>query len=164
MTSTLAGTVGCRNNMSGPTVIASDNRSTHEVVFSGKNDPDGKDFQDVPEEIVRTAQFKSAIRKKILTVVDDSGDPELQQILAEAQQHQSDAFWKRAQNDRDAALAVLEAPADNDLILIPCIGPGSREGAVCGEEVPVRQREAMQRPPLCSRHEALAEQCMRRGH
>jgi hypothetical protein len=151
--------VVARNRMAGPTVIASDNRQTHEVIFGGYEDPDGKDVQDIPGDLVRSPQFVRAIRNGILEIIEGIDDPGIQDAL----RRQTDAFWKRAETDRAEALAVLDQPADNDLIVINCIGPGTRAGAVCGEDVPVRQREAMQNPPLCSRHAGLAEQCMRRG-
>ena len=158
-TATIAGPVVCRNKMSGPTVIASDQRSTHEVIFGGAGDPEGKDVQYIPQEILQTPQFAAALAKGILEVVSGEDNEQVKAAL----QNQTDAFWNRAAKDNADALATLEAPADNDLIAIPCIGPGTREGAVCGETVPVRQREQGNQPPLCARHEALTERCVKRG-
>ncbi len=67
------------------------------------------------------------------------------------------------EKDKSDALATLDQQADNDLISVNCIGPGTRPGAVCGENVPVRQREALAAPPLCSRHQSFAEECYRKG-
>jgi hypothetical protein len=145
--------------MGGPTVIASDPKSTYEVRFEGADDPDGGDIQLIPEEIVRTPAFAKAISQGIFEVIEG----EENEAVREALTRQNDAFWRRAKQDKDSAMATLEAPADNDMIVINCIGPGSRPGAICGEEVPVRQREAVLNPPLCARHAGLAAQCVRRG-
>ena len=156
---TIATPVMCRNRMAGPTVIASDQKSTHEVIFQGAGDPDGNDVQYIPEEILKTPQFARAIRQKIFEVVQGDDNEAVQAAL----QHQSDAFWGRMEKDKDEALASLDQQADNDLISVNCIGPGSRSGAVCGENVPVRQREAMNLPPLCSRHQSFSDECFRKG-
>jgi hypothetical protein len=154
-----AAIVVCRNRMSGPTVIASDQKSTHEVVFQGRGDPSGADYQPVPDAIVCTPQFARAVAMGILEVTQGTGNEAVKAALAA----QSDAFWRRAEQDRSDALAVLETPADNDLISVACIGPGSRPGAVCGENIPVRARDAALAPPLCARHTGLAERCIKRG-
>lgn len=157
---TVATTVRCRNKMGGPTVIASDPKSTFEVRFEGLGDPDGGDIQLIPDEIARTPAFAKAISQGIFEVIEGEEHEAVKEALA----RQNDAFWRRARQDKDAALATLEAPADNDMIVINCIGPGPRPGAICGEEVPVRQREASLNPPLCARHAGLASQCLRRGN
>lgn len=151
--------VVCRNMMGGPTVIASDQKSTFEVVFGGKDSPDGSDYQVIPQEIVRTPQFSQAISKGILQVTQGTDNP----VVRQAMQAQTDAFWKRAQADDVAAREVLDAPQDNDLIAVQCIGPGPRPGAVCGQDIPVRAREATAAPPLCPQHQSLKDQCLRRG-
>lgn len=158
-TATIATPVVCRNKMAGPTVIASDQKSTHEVIFQGSGDQDGNDVQYVPEEIIKTPQFARAVSQGILEVIQGEDNAAVQLAL----QNQSDAFWRRAKAESDKAIESLDQPADNDLVVMPCIGPGSREGAVCGEDVPVRQRESMVNPPLCSRHAGLTESCVRRG-
>lgn len=149
----------CRNRMAGPTVISSDIKGTHEVVFQGRDDPGGEDYQILPEEILKTPQFSRAISKGILEVVQGEDDP----IVAQALKRQTDAFWQRSQADAVAAREVLDAPQENDLIAVQCIGPGSRPGAVCGTDIPVRSREAQSSPPLCAAHESLKDRCVRRG-
>lgn len=157
---TVATPVRCRNKMGGPTVIASDPKQTFQVQFAGLGDPDGEDYQLIPQEIVNLPSFAKALSQGVLEVIEGEENDAVKAALAK----QSESFWKRAKQETDSALAVLEAPADNDLVVINCIGPGSRPGAVCGEEVPVRQRETGLNPPLCARHTGLAAQCMRRGN
>jgi hypothetical protein len=151
--------VVCRNRMGGPTVLASDNKSTHEVVFQGQNDPDGNDYQIVPEEIIRTPQFARAISQGILEVTEGTDDP----IVKGALSRQTDAFWKRSNADREKAMEVLDEASDNDLIVVTCIGPGTRPGTACGADIPVRTREKYSAPWLCSMHQSLKDRCVRRG-
>ena len=152
--------VMCRNMMLGPTVIASDPKSTHEVIFGGKDAPDGSDVQPIPEELVRTPQFSKAISMGILQVIQGEDNAAVQAAM----QIQSDAFWRRAKQDNDAAMASLETTPDNDMIAVQCIGPGTRPGTQCEDTIPVRVREMNAAPPLCARHVQLAERCLRRGN
>jgi hypothetical protein len=151
--------VVCRNMMPGPTTISSDQKSTVEVVFGGKDDPEGTDYQIMPEEIVRTPQFSKAISHGILEVSQGREHPQVQTAL----QRQSDAFWRRSAAEETAARESLDAPQQNDLIAVSCIGPGPRPGAVCGTEIPIYAREAALNPPLCPQHSGLKGQCIRRG-
>ena len=155
----LSGTVVCRNRMGGPTVLASDPKSTHEVIFQGREDPAGQDYQVVPEQILKTPAFARSVALGIIEVIQGNDNDTVRQAM----QHQSDAFWQRQERDQVSARESLDAPQDNDLISVACIGPGTRPGAVCGENIPVRAREATANPPLCSRHAGMASQCYRRG-
>jgi hypothetical protein len=151
--------VVCQNMMPGPTVIAADIKGTYEVRFDGKGDPSGGDVQRIPPEVVATVQFANAIAKGILRVEEGAEN----EVVAKALERQTDAFWGRAKTERDEALATLDAPAENDMIAVACIGPGTRTGASCDEQIPVRAREAGSIPPLCQRHAGLADQCVKRG-
>jgi hypothetical protein len=150
--------VMCQNQMSGPTVIAGDAKRNYEVVFQGKGHPDGEDVQPIPEALLRTIQFQRAISRGVLKVIEGADHPVVQQALS----RQSDAFAKRMAAQDLAAREVLDAPADNDITVVNCIGPGSRDGAVCGEQVPLRQGDTG-RPPLCDRHQGLKDRCVKRG-
>ncbi len=70
---------------------------------------------------------------------------------------------ERAEKERLEALETLDAPTENDMIAVECIGPGTRPDTKCGENVTVRARDAGAIPPLCSRHEGLADRCVKRG-
>lgn len=149
----------CQNKMAGPTVIAASPKSDHEVIFGGAGSPDGSDVQPIPAELLRTPAFAKAIKLGVLAVVQGEDNP----AVAAALQNQSDAFWKRAEDDKREALSKLEAPAEDDLVGVQCIGPGTRPGAQCEKLVPVRARERNSRPPLCDVHAHLVESCTRRG-
>jgi hypothetical protein len=149
----------CRNMTDSVLVIASDPRRTHEVTFEGKGSPSGGDYQHMPREIIATPAFARQIALGTLSVVQGADDP----LVATAMQHQSDAFWKRAEADKDAALGTLDEVADNDYLVLQCIGPGTRPGAPCGENIPAKAKEAAGIVPLCDRHSALKDKCVRRG-
>ena len=152
-------TVMCRNMMAGPTVIASDPKQTHEVIFGPKDDPNGEDIQPIPEGVIKSPAFAKAIRQGVLAVVSGEDNPVVQAALA----RQTDAFQKRMAADNLKARESLDAPSQNDMLVVTCIGPGTREGQVCEEQVAVRAAEAGLKPPLCSRHEHLAEMAVKRG-
>lgn len=150
--------VMCQNQMTGPTVIAADAKRNYEVVFQGLGHPDGEDVQPIPEALLRTIQFQRAISRGILKVIEGADHPVVQQALA----RQTDAFAKRMQSQVMADREVLDAPAAADIVVINCIGPGSRPGAICGEQVPVKSGDTG-KPPLCDRHQGLKDRCLKRG-
>lgn len=150
--------VMCQNQMPGTTVIAADAKRNYEVTFRGKGDPDGEDVQPIPEVLLRTIQFQRALSRGILVAIEGSDHPVVQQALS----RQSDSFARKMQHQHMADREVLDSPAAADIVVINCIGPGSREGAVCGEDVPVRSGDTG-KPPLCDRHKALADHCVKRG-
>lgn len=150
----------CQNMTASVLVIASDPRRTHEVTFEGKGSPGGGDFQHMPREILATPAFARQIALGTLRVVQGEDDP----VVVAALQHQSDAFWKRAEADKEAALASLDETADNDYLVLQCIGPGTRPDAPCGENIPVKAQESGAKAPLCDRHTGLIDKCVRRGN
>jgi hypothetical protein len=154
-----AAVVMCRNMMDGPTVIAADAKRNYEIIFAGKDDPGGEDIQPIPNALLATPQFQKAIRQGILVVVEGEDNPVVQAALSK----QSTTFRDRMAADAMAAREVLDAPSDQDILVVTCIGPGTREGAVCGENVPVRSKDAASDPPLCSRHAHLADFAVKRG-
>ena len=143
--------VMAQNEMGGPTVLASDPRSTFEVRWGGKGDPDGEDIQPVPPEIMKTVQFSQAVRKGIITLLGEEGA-----AVQEALTRQKGAFQRRMSADELAAAESLDHPADNDILSVPCIGPSPRHGTPCGESAMMRSAEAGQKPALCDRHTSLA--------
>jgi hypothetical protein len=148
-----------QNMMSGPTVIAADAKRSYEITFAGRDDPSGDDVQEIPEELLRTKQFRDALRKGIFAVIEGEDHP----VVIAAMARQTDRFQQRMAADDLAAREVLDATAANDLVIVNCIGPGTRAGAVCGEMVPVKDKEQAGRPPLCDRHQHLSDQCVKRG-
>ena len=160
MTATMMVPVLCRNRTTGPLVLASDYHSTHEVIFSGKDSPDGKDIQPIPEELLRTPQFARAVSMGLLEVEEGKDHEAVRAALS----RQTDAYQQRASRDRQESLMAMESPAKDDLVAQDCIGPGSRPGASCEEQVPVYASKINSSPPLCSRHSHLADHCVRRGN
>lgn len=150
--------VMCQNQMSGPTVIAADAKRNYEVTFGGKGHPDGEDVQPIPEALLRTIAFQRAISKGILRVIEGADHPVVQQALA----RQSDSFARRVQAQQMADREVLEQASAADILVVNCIGPGSRPGAVCGDQVPVKSGDTGD-PPLCDRHKGLTDRCLKRG-
>jgi hypothetical protein len=153
-------TVMCRNMMDGPTVIAADAKRNYEIIFAGKDDPQGEDYQSIPEYLLRTPQFSKALRQGILQVTEGEEHPVVQKALA----RQTSAFRERMASETLAARETIDAASDEDLLVVTCIGPGSREGAVCGDQVAIKEKDAAGRPPLCSKHAHLADFCLKRGN
>lgn len=151
--------VVCRNQTAGVLVIASDPRRTHEVNFGPVDASDGSDYQHMPPEIIRTPAFAKQIAIGTLTVVQGEDDP----VVRAAMSRQSDAYWKRADEEKARSLSVLDEVADNDFVVVNCIGPGTRPDAPCGENIPRKSADVMNAPPLCDRHSALKDRCVRRG-
>ncbi len=153
-------TIVCQNMTASVLVIASDPRRTHEVTFEGKGSPSGGDYQHMPREIVATPAFARQIALGTLKVVQGEDDP----LVQGAMQRQSDAYWKRAEEEKAAALATLDETADNDYLVLQCIGPGTRPDAPCGENIPVKAQDSGAKAPLCDRHAHLIDRAVRRGN
>jgi hypothetical protein len=148
-----------QNQMPGPTVIAADVKRSYEMIFAGKGDPQGEDVQEVPEELLRTKQFRDALRKGVLAVIEGEDHP----VVVAAMARQSTAFQDRIRAEQTASREVLDSVADNDIVVVTCIGPGPRTGAVCGDQVPIKDKDQASLPPLCDRHRHLADSCVKRG-
>lgn len=148
-----------QNQMPGPTVIAADVHRNYEMIFAGKGDPQGEDVQEVPEELLKTKQFRDALRKGVLAVIEGADHP----VVVQAMARQSTAFRDRLASDELRAREVMNAVAENDIVVVTCIGPGPRGEMPCGEQVPLRDKDQSSRPPLCDRHRHLSDSCVKRG-
>jgi hypothetical protein len=151
--------VMCQNQMSGPTVIAADAKRNYETIFAGKDDPDGNDVQPIPDALLRTISFQRALRQGVLKVIEGEDHP----VVVQAMSRQTTSFRDRMKAQETAAREVIDAPSEDDILVAICIGPGTREGTTCGEQVPVKSKDAAGRPPLCSRHAQLSDRCVKRG-
>lgn len=145
--------VVARNTGARHVVLSSDAKGSDFVEWAGKDDPNGNDVQMVPESIANSVPFIKACQRGLL-VVDNLDENE---ALQQAIQRQNQAFTERTQKNAEAALNHIDEQANNDLISLPCVGPGERSGQ-CGQDVPVRDRQKDEKPPLCSRHEGLKDQ------
>jgi hypothetical protein len=151
--------VMCQNQMSGPTVIAADAKRNYETIFAGKDDPDGNDVQPIPDALLRTISFQRALRQGVLKVIEGEDHP----VVVQAMNRQTDTFRNRMKAQETADREVIDSPSEDDILVVNCIGPGTREGTACGEQVPVKSKDAAGRPPLCSRHVQLSDRCVKRG-
>lgn len=141
--------VVARNMMPGPTVLSLDLNGRTSVEWMGKGDPQGRDVQYVPDEIVRSPRFRVCCERGILQVEEDPSALIDKQVQA---------WKKRMDDDQNTALEVVDHKPDRDLIGLACVGPGSREGSTvtCGAPVPMRASEVDLKPPLCDLHVHLA--------
>jgi len=143
-----------RNALKGPTVISSDPKGTHTVEWAGAGDPMGGDVQPVPAEIVDTVPFHRAIQRGILVVENLEDHPELQATL-----DRQNAAWKaQAAAAAEQATEAIDQEANNDIVTVPCIGPDTKGTGKCGNDVPVRDQQKDEKPPLCTTHADLASQ------
>jgi hypothetical protein len=152
-------TVLARNKMSGPTVLADSPKENFQVIFAGAGDPAGGDVQPIPDELVRVPAFARNIALGVIEIVDGQDNP----AVARALNAQSAAFWQKNEAEKLSAMESLEAPKDDDLVAVQCIGPGTRADTQCEDTIPVRAREKDNQAPLCDRHAGLRERCGRMG-
>lgn len=150
----VGGTVMARNLMGGPTVLSTDPRSTHEVIWEGRGDPGGGDVQYIPEEMLKVPAFARALHRGVIELVNPEDNPEAVRAL----QRQVDMFRSQQERVRDDAMASIEIETNRDLITLACIGPSSKGQGTCGEAVPVPEKTKFDKPPLCHRHADLAVQ------
>ncbi len=137
-----------RNMMPGPTVLGLDINGRLSVEWMGAKDPDGKDVQYVPEEILKSVQFRRAVERGILQVEDDPSAS-----IAK----QTEAWTRQTQQSEEDARLLIENQPNNDYIGLDCVGPGTREGtSQCNAPVPLRVTQVATTPPLCERHIQLA--------
>lgn len=137
-----------KNNVAGPTVF-SDPVSHVQIEWAASGDPEGNDFQYVPDDLVNNVNFMKAVTRGIYAIEDA---PE---GVHEAILRQGEAYRHRQEAAKAAAAAVIDQRADDDLISMPCMGPGARPGSDCGDLVPVRAKHRDRKPPLCDRHAGM---------
>lgn len=142
-----------QNNQPGPTILAGDSKGSDYIEWAGSGDPSGGDIQPVPDHIVNSVAFNKAIRRGVLTTVNE--DDERVQHALDAQSQSWDARTTMADQK---ALLTIENTQNNDMIVAKCIGPSPRGNGTCDIEVPVRDKTKDDRPALCSMHVELASQ------
>jgi len=143
-----------RNNQEGPTVLSSDPKGTESIEWQGKGDPNGDDIQPVSELIQGLPVFQKHLRRGLFTIVDETSAEYL------ASQELQQAHWEQrmSQPGQDAA-AAIDHQANNDVIVLACVGPTSRQGETkCGADVPVKDLDKDKAAPLCNMHEDLRSQ------
>lgn len=143
-----------RNNQAGPTVLSSDPKGTHYVEWQGKDDAAGGDYQPVPEQVQETVAYQKAVRRGILTEVDEEGND----VVSAAMDRQQKAWDKRQNQTQETGEGAIDRQANKDMISVPCVGPSREPGKRCAEPVTVRDKAKDEAPPLCNLHIDLAPQ------
>ena len=147
-----------RNTQRGPTVF-SNMKNNEAVEWAGAGDPMQDDLQQVPEHFLEDVNFMKAVNRGIL-VVENADDPE---IAAKFQQ-QSAAWAKLRDEKAQRAQATVEQEENNDLLMVPCVGPATRGTGECGQGVPLAEKQRKERAPLCPTHTHLAPQYVMSEH
>lgn len=145
-------TVVARNLQDSITVLASDIKGTHSVEWAAAGDPSGDDIQYIPEEVHESVAFKRALARGVVELMPDASDP----AVVEALDKQVAAFKRRQQGAREAAAKAIDRPLSHDHISVPCVGPDNRDHGACGEPVAMPEKSLNNTPPLCSKHQSLA--------
>ena len=151
--------VMCQNMTKGPLVICSSPKGDDETIFKGNDDPDGGDVQPIPAGLLQAPAFTAALQKGTLKVVSGEDNP----IVVAALERQHNAFWSKYEKEQNLVRETMEAPADGDMVVVECLGPGTRPGHKCETQIPVRAREVNANPPLCDAHAHLINKATRRG-
>lgn len=138
--------VPVRNMQSGPTVFR-DAANDVTIRWEGRGDPNGQDWQYVPEHYKQHPVFANNLRLKILAIgtLDEASDA----LTTSSGPSAGEALEAQA-------AAAIHRPEVNDFLTKTCIAPGQRAGIACGVTVPIRQSEITTTPPLCDGHKALA--------
>jgi hypothetical protein len=149
----------CQNMTKGPLVICSSPKGDDETIFKDHDDPDGEDVRAIPAGLLVAPAFAAALQKGTLRVVSGEDNAIVQAALSK----QTKAFWNRYEKEQASVIETMQAPAENDMVAIECMGPGTRQGHKCETMIPVRAREVNAEPPLCDAHAHLKNKCIRRG-
>lgn len=137
--------VPVRNTKSGPTVFR-DPAADVTIRWEGAGDPGGQDWQYVPETYRNHPQFAVMLRKGVLKIeTPEAGVAHVDGISAPSASESLEA----------QAAAAFHRPEINDFLVRTCVGPGSREGVLCGTQVSIRQSDLASTPPLCDNHKPL---------
>lgn len=143
--------VSVRNTMGGHLVLTPDLAKGDYIEWRGAGDPTGADVQLVSPKVVRSPNFQKMLNRGALQIIDDEEEIRL------ADQRQQDEWERRQRSGDEAAMDSLDRKANNDSVVLSCVGPGPRGGtSECGENVVVKEKDKNLRPPLCTQHEHLA--------
>ena len=138
-----------RNLEAGKSVFSDPIRNIS-LEWSGAGDVDGGDIQQVPDELAENVNFIRAMQKGIFEV------EEAPEAIKTALEKQSASWRKQKAESAKVSAEAIDPEANNDLVPVPCVGPGPRAGINCGEAVLLREKTKDDKPPLCDRHKSLA--------
>jgi hypothetical protein len=141
-----------RNTQAGPAVF-SDPVENVALEWQASGDPSGEDVQQVPDKVVTdNVNFLKCIQKGIFEVVEAT--EEVKASLAK----QVETYKNKQDASAQAAAGSIDRQQQNDIVTVPCVGHSNRGTGQCGELVPVKEKTKSDRPPLCPKHEGLANQ------
>lgn len=140
-----------RNQAPGCTVFT-DKKTGNAYEWQGRGDPGGEDLQYVDPDLMKDPNFRRALDRRVLVIEDAS--PEI--LEQNAKRHED--FLAREAAAATAVLDKVDQQAANDILAIPCIGPGARPGVACGAGTMLRESQVAERPPLCSTHAHLSNE------
>ena len=139
-----------RNTKGGPTVHSIPEEKI-EIVWAGAGDPNGEDVQEVPDDVASRVAFRKAIQSGTFVVVT-------QEEANASFEAQTEAIRAKEAADLNRATTSIDLAANNDLVSLPCQGPGGRGTGQCGSPVPVRESARGDAPVLCQQHTGLASE------
>lgn len=146
------------NTQPGPTHF-SDERNGISITWEGAGSPSGQDVQACPLQLLENSDFIRNLSKGVFRI--EQADPEVLEIvesqLSNPFLNRSAQVWRDTQAARLAeSQAEIEHTENNDYIVQGCIGPSTRGDANCGAQVPVKDQNSNDAPPLCTQHKDLA--------
>ena len=146
------------NTQAGPTNF-SDERTGISITWEGKGNPAGLDVQACPLQLLENTDFIRNLSNGVFVI--EQADAEVMEIveaqLSNPYMNRSAAVWRQQQADRLAgSQAEIEHKENQDYIVQGCIGPSTRGEGTCGAQVPVKDQNSKDAPPLCSQHKSLA--------
>lgn len=125
--------------------------------FQAAGDPSGGDVQYISEELAASPACVKAIMHGILALEDDAMSPD----VAQAFQAQMRVAKQQRERAEAQVAQTIDRPENRDIVGETCVGPGDREGALCGASVPRQEKAMADLAPLCARHGHLAAQYTR---
>lgn len=116
--------------------------------FQAYGDPNGNDVLELPSVYLKNANFRTALKRKILEIVD-ADDPDVLDAF-EAQNRAWDA--QQAAKEESDRMVALQSP--RAFSGIQCL---AQEGRAQCSEFAISSKVS-ERPPLCSKHAHLSHQ------
>lgn len=125
-------------------------------VWRPLGDPGGEDVQVLPDDLRTDTSIVKAVKLGNLEFIDDESE------IDAAYDKQRTSAQDRASAQAQTIQSHIDTRnTDQEILGLTCVGPGIRSGMVCDQSVLVLAKNAGAQPPLCTAHEALADQYVR---
>jgi hypothetical protein len=160
MSTTLQQPILIRNTKLGPTVFT-DAKSGAEITWGGADDPMGEDVQAVDADLLKNTEFLRSLSRGtfVIEAAPDEVVSALQGHLDTPALRRQAANWQAKQDlEKSTAIESVDHKAQNEIVTVLCVGPGTRGDGECGEQIPVRENAKNEKAPLCGQHSQLAPQ------